>query len=107
MADTENVQGRTESDRLTPIQDPGTHAQLGIANCLKTPISGVGVDAHRWKTRSSPHDSPHARATDALEEAQAMTPGARRTEALKKAGLPRRTADNQGVISAKGGAPRN
>ena len=32
-----------------------------------------------------------------------MTPDARRTEALKKAGLPRRTADNQGVISAKGG----
>jgi hypothetical protein len=36
-----------------------------------------------------------------------MTPGTRRTEALKKAGLPRRTADNQGVISGKGGAPRN
>jgi hypothetical protein len=42
MADTENVQGRTESDRLTPIQDLGTHAQLGIANCLKTRFLGSG-----------------------------------------------------------------
>ncbi|WP_079542241.1 hypothetical protein [Bradyrhizobium lablabi] len=45
--------------------------------------------------------SLHARAIDALEEAQAMSPGARRNDALKKAGVLRRTADNQGVISAK------
>jgi hypothetical protein len=50
--------------------------------------------------------SLHARAIDALEEAQAMSPGAQRTEGLKKAGLLRRTAGNQGVMSAKRGKPR-
>jgi CRP/FNR family cyclic AMP-dependent transcriptional regulator len=34
-----------------------------------------------------------------------MSPGAQRTEALKKAGLLRRTVDNQEVISAKRGKP--
>jgi hypothetical protein len=48
----------------------------------------------------------HARAIDALEEAQGMSPGAQRNDALKKAGLLRRTADNQGVIFAKRGRPR-
>jgi len=48
----------------------------------------------------------NARAMDALEEAREMPPGARRTEALKKAGLLRRTADSQGLISAKRGRPR-
>ena len=46
-----------------------------------------------------------ARAMDALEEAREMPPGARRTEALKKAGLLRRTADSQGLILAKRGRP--
>jgi hypothetical protein len=50
--------------------------------------------------------SPHARSMDALEEAREMPPGAPRTEALKKAGLLRRTADNQGVIFLKRGRPR-
>ncbi|MDB5635264.1 MAG: hypothetical protein JWP51_172 [Bradyrhizobium sp.] len=50
--------------------------------------------------------SLHARAIDALEEAQAMSPGARRNDALKKAGVLRRTADNQGVIFAKREKPR-
>jgi hypothetical protein len=48
----------------------------------------------------------NARATDALEAAREMPPGAPRTEALKKAGLLRRTADSQGLISAKRGRPR-
>ena len=47
-----------------------------------------------------------ARAMDALEEAREMPPGAPRTEALKKAGLLRRTADSQGLIFAKRGRPR-
>jgi hypothetical protein len=47
-----------------------------------------------------------ARAIDALEEAREMPPGAQRTEALKKAGLLRRTADSQGLVSAKRGRPR-
>jgi hypothetical protein len=47
-----------------------------------------------------------ARAADALEEAREMPPGAPRTEALKKAGLLRRTADSQELISAKRGRPR-
>jgi hypothetical protein len=45
-------------------------------------------------------------AADALEEAREMPPGARRTEALKKAGVLRRTADHQGLIFAKRGRPR-
>jgi hypothetical protein len=47
-----------------------------------------------------------ARALDALEEAREMPPGAQRTEALKKAGQLRRTADYQGLIFAKRGRPR-
>jgi hypothetical protein len=50
--------------------------------------------------------SLHARSIDALEEAREMPPGAPRTEALKKAGLLRRTADDQGVVFAKRGRPR-
>ena len=48
----------------------------------------------------------NARAMDALEEAREMPPGAPRTEALKKAGLLRSTADSQGLIFAKRGRPR-
>ena len=48
----------------------------------------------------------NARAMDALEDAREMPPGAQRTEALKKAGLLRRTADSQGLIFAKRGRPR-
>jgi hypothetical protein len=55
---------------------------------------------------SADHRSRSARAADALEEAREMPPGARRTEALKKAGLLRRTADHQGLIFAKRGRPR-
>lgn len=40
-------------------------------------------------------------ALDALEEARSMPPGAQRSMALKKAGLLRRTADNQVVISLR------
>jgi hypothetical protein len=48
----------------------------------------------------------NATAMDALEEAREMPPGAPRTEALKKAGLLRRTADSHGLIFAKRGRPR-
>jgi hypothetical protein len=48
----------------------------------------------------------NTRAMDALEEAREMPPGAPRTEALKKAGLLRRTADSQGLNFAKRGRPR-
>jgi len=48
----------------------------------------------------------NARAMDALEEAREMPPGAPRTDALKKAGRLRRTADSQGLIFAKRGRPR-
>ena len=54
----------------------------------------------------SDNRSLHAKAIDALEEAQAMSPGARRNDSLKKAGRLRRIADNQGVISAKRDQPR-
>lgn len=47
-----------------------------------------------------------SKSIDALEEAREMPPGAPRTDALKKAGLLRRTADNQGLIFAKRGRPR-
>jgi hypothetical protein len=50
--------------------------------------------------------SPNDMAVDALEEAREMSPGAQRNEALKKAGLLRRTADNQGLISSKRGGFR-
>jgi Zn ribbon nucleic-acid-binding protein len=42
-------------------------------------------------------------AADALEEARKMAPGAQRNEALKKAELLRRIADNRGLISLQGG----
>ena len=49
---------------------------------------------------------PNDMAVDALEEAREMSRGAQRNEALKKAGLLRRTADNQGLISSKRGGLR-
>ena len=55
---------------------------------------------------SADHRSQNARAADALEEAREMPPGAQPAEALKKAGLLRRTADQQGLILAKRGKPR-
>jgi hypothetical protein len=70
------------------------------AKCDYAHIATVGTDLVSDSRRL------RAKAIDALEEAQAMSPGAPRTEALKKAGLLRRTADNQGVISAKRGGPR-
>jgi hypothetical protein len=56
--------------------------------------------------QASDNRSPHARSIDALEEAREMPPGAPRTEALKKAGILRRSADSQGLIFAKRGRPR-
>jgi hypothetical protein len=50
--------------------------------------------------------SPNDMAVDALDEARGMSPGAQRHEALKKAGLLRRTADSQGLISSKRGGFR-
>lgn len=47
-----------------------------------------------------------AKAIDALEEARAMAPGTQRNGAPKKAGLLRRSADNQGVIFMKRGRRR-
>jgi len=51
--------------------------------------------------------SQNANAVDALEAARALPPSAQRTDALKKAGLLRRAADNQGLIFAKRGRPKN
>jgi hypothetical protein len=50
--------------------------------------------------------SQNTQAMDALEEARAMPPGLRRSEALKKAGLLRRATDSQGLIFARRGRPR-
>jgi hypothetical protein len=50
--------------------------------------------------------SQNANAVDALQEAREMPPGARRTSALKKAGLLQRAADSQGLMFAKKGRPR-
>jgi hypothetical protein len=50
--------------------------------------------------------SRNACAADALQEAREMLPGAQQNEALKKAGLLRRNADNQGLISSKRGGLR-
>jgi hypothetical protein len=52
------------------------------------------------------HRSQHAEAMDALENARAMPPGPRRTEALKKAGALRYAADSQGSMSPKRRRPR-
>ena len=49
--------------------------------------------------------NPNDVAVDALEEARSMPPGAQRNMALKKAGLLRRTADDQGVISSEAQSP--
>jgi hypothetical protein len=48
----------------------------------------------------------NARALDALQEAREMPPGAQRIDALKKAGLLRRTADSRELTFAKRGRPR-
>jgi hypothetical protein len=42
-------------------------------------------------------------AADALEAAPSMAPGAQRSEALKKAGRLRKTADYRGLVSLPGG----
>ena len=70
------------------------------AKCDHAHIATVATDL------VSDSRSLRAKSIDALEEAQEMPPGARRTEALKKAGLLSRTADDQGVIFAKRGRPR-
>jgi hypothetical protein len=60
------------------------------------------------KQETSPDGRSHnAIAVDALQEAPGMPPGARRTDALKKAGLLRRAADSQELIVRKKGRPRN
>jgi hypothetical protein len=48
----------------------------------------------------------NATAVDALQDAREMPPGARRADALKRAGLLRRVADS-GLILAKRGRPRS
>ena len=63
---------------------------------IVTAATDLATDSH----------SLHARAMDALEAARAMSPGAQRNDALKKAGLLRRTADDQGLVSAKRGTSR-
>ncbi len=73
---------------------PTSISALECAKCDHAHIVTVATDP------VSDSRSLHARAIDALEEAQAMAPGAQRTGALKKAGLLRRIADDQGVISA-------
>ena len=45
-------------------------------------------------------------AADALEIARQMAPGPERNEALKVAGVLRRSADERGVVFAKRGRPR-
>jgi hypothetical protein len=46
-----------------------------------------------------------AEALAALEAARTLPPGPERTEAMKKAGILRNTADLQGVFFAKRGRP--
>lgn len=46
-----------------------------------------------------------ARADEALEDARRLPHGAARTEALKKAGMLRNTADKHGLIFAPKGRP--
>jgi hypothetical protein len=70
----------------------------------KNPNKNMGEKQESMITGDNRHQD--ARAMDALEEAREMPPGAPRTEALKKAGLLRRTADSQGLIFAKRGRPR-
>jgi hypothetical protein len=58
------------------------------------------------KQETSPDGRSHnAIAVDALQEARGMPPGARRTDALKKAGLLRRAADSQALIVRKKAGP--
>jgi hypothetical protein len=70
----------------------------------KNPNKNMGEKQESMITGDNRHQD--ARAMDALEDAREMPPGAQRTEALKKAGLLRRTADSQGLIFAKRGRPR-
>jgi len=50
--------------------------------------------------------SLNASALDALQEAREMPPGAERSDALKRAGLLRRVADDRGLTAPKRGRPR-
>jgi hypothetical protein len=70
----------------------------------KNPNKNMGEKQESMISGDNRHQD--ARAMDALEDAREMPPGAQRTEALKKAGLLRRTADSQGLIFAKRGRPR-
>jgi hypothetical protein len=56
--------------------------------------------------RSAEGQLSAARADEALEEARKLPHGAARTEALKKAGALRNTADSYGLIFAPKGRPR-
>jgi hypothetical protein len=47
-----------------------------------------------------------AEASDALDAARAMPNGAAKIEALKKAGLLRKAADDRGITFARRGRPR-
>ena len=67
------------------------------ATCNHAHILSIAIDA------VADGRSLDERAIDALETAQAMPPGARRSDALKKAGVLRRTADNMGILFAKRG----
>jgi hypothetical protein len=79
---------------------PASTRTFECAKCDHTHIVTVATDL------VSENRSLHARAIDALEEARVMSPGAQRTEALRKADLFRRTADNQEVMYEKGRKPR-
>jgi hypothetical protein len=55
-----------------------------------------------------PHEGDRdwdAEATEALEAARLMPPGAEKTEALKRAGLLRNAADLRGIAFARRGRP--
>jgi hypothetical protein len=102
---------------LPPAHDlrcPKCDATMNLARLVQRPsgfeirtFDCTGCD-HAHIVTSAPDLARETRslndiAADALEEARSMAPGAQRSEALKKAGLLRRIADNRGLVSLQGG----
>jgi hypothetical protein len=102
---------------LPPAQElrcPRCDATMSLSRLVRRP-SGFGIRTFDCPTCDHAHivtsapDLPRDTrslndvAADALEAARRMMPGAQRSQALKKAGLLRRIADNRGLVSLQGG----
>jgi hypothetical protein len=92
-----------------PTFSPCVETQLLSRRAFFVRVSDIydDVRSNILKQEASPDSrSQSAIAVDALQEAREMPPGAKRSDALKKAGLLRCVADSHALIFRKKGRPR-